>query len=58
MSMNKIHRAYRAIIYTLYVKLYYSGEIFTNAMESHIKEVEHEVEMHRRGSVLHKKPKF
>ena len=56
--MNKIRRAYKAIIYTLYMKLYYGGEIFTNAMESHIKEVEHEVEMHRRGSVLHKKPKF
>ena len=50
--MSNINRAYRAVIYALYVKFYRAGEVFTHAMENNIKEVEDAAEMQRRASVL------
>ena len=49
---NTMARSYRAIIYAVYTKLYYGGEIFTQSMERNIQEVEEAVELQRRGSVL------
>ena len=50
--MNNLHRAYRAIIYALYVKFHNAGEVFTQSMERNIREVEYTAELARRGSVL------